>query len=300
MDIFKRLETIRRRILITSLAAAIFLVATLLSLVFVEDTVFRASLAVSCTTLFLLSLVGISYSTSAYKQLYGRQMLRTVMESLFDRVSYEPDRALPPSLVENTDMIAMGNSYESSEYREGEYRGIRFTMADVHLKNVLCQGKQIARVTYFSGTWMIFDFEKAFRAPIQVKEKSFMNAQKPRGDNPDLNRVWVEDEAFARFFKVYAEDGDRAAALLSSPVREAILSLNYELRGDLMFYFNGKRLHIALHGNRARYEPPMLGRLYREEVEKVLLADCRAVSAFLDRLLSIDTIFEDGSAVTEG
>ena len=67
-----------------------------------------------------------------------------------------------------------------------------------------------------------------------------------------------------------------------------------------MFYFNGNRLHIALHGKKACYDPPLLGKLYREEVEKVLLADCRAVSAFLDRLMAIDTIFEDGTAVTEG
>ena len=67
-----------------------------------------------------------------------------------------------------------------------------------------------------------------------------------------------------------------------------------------MFYFYGKRLHIALHGQKAHYEPPMLGRLYREEVEKVLLADSRAISAFLDRLLSIGNIFENGTAVTEG
>jgi len=300
MDIFKRLNRIRLYILSETLVAFVFLISAFAALIVIGDVFYRALLASVCVVVFLLFLLFISFSVASYKQLFSRHMLKTVMETVFENVSYEPDRALLQSVIESTDMILLGNHYESSEYRQGEYRSTRFTMADVLLKNVIRQGKREASVTYFSGTWMIFDFEKPFRYPIQIKEKSFLNAQKPRGENPDLERMVIRDENFSRFFKVYAENESAVETFLSTAVREAILSLNYELRGDLMFYFNGNRLHIALHGQKAHYEPPLLGKIYREDVEKVLLADCRAISAFLDRLSAIDTIFENGTAVTEG
>ena len=300
MDIFKRLEKIRRCILSASFAAAVFLVFVFLPLVLIEDTAVSFLISGLVFLLFLVTLLLISFAVSSYKRLFAGYIPESVMQTVFEEVVYEPEKALLSSVIENTDLILIGNHYESSEYRAGKYRGVYFAMADVLLKNVIRHGKRLASITYFSGTWMIFDFEKAFRAPIQVKEKSFLNAQKPRMGNPNLDRVMISDESFSRFFKVYAENSDTATAFLSPELRDAILSLNYALRGDLMFYFNGNRLHIALHGKKAHYEPPIFGKLYREEVEKVLLADYRAVSAFLDRLLAIDTIFENGTAVTEG
>ena len=300
MDIFKRLDKLRRRILVASLAVIVFSVSVFLPIILMEGSVLAAVLSGSSLLLLFFTLFYVFFTVSSYKRLFGRHMLENVMQTVFDDVLYEPKRALTQSVIEDTDMILIGNHYESSEYKQGKYHGIRFAMADVLLKNVVRQGKRMASVTYFSGTWMIFDFEKVFCAPIQVKEKSFLNAQKPRSENPNLDRVMLPDENFSRFFKVYAESTEAAELFLSSSLRSAILSLNYELRGDLMFYFNGSRLHIALHGTKAHYEPPIFGKLYREEVEKVLLADCRAVSAFLDRLIAIDTIFENGTAVTEG
>lgn len=300
MDIFKRLNRIRSYILSETLAAFILLIAAFASLILIKDVFYRALSASVCVALFLLFLLLISFSIASYKQIFNRHMLKTVMESVFENVSYEPERALLQSVIESTDMILLGNHYESSEFRQGKYRSARFTMADVLLKNVIRQGKRVASVTYFSGTWMIFDFERSFRYPIQIKEKSFLNAQKPRGQNPDLERMTICDDEFSRFFKVYAENERSAQAFLSGAVREAILTLNYELRGDLMFYFNGNRLHIALHGTKAHYDPPLLGKLYREDVERALLADYRALRAFLDRLRAIDTIFDDGISVTEG
>lgn len=300
MDIFKRLDRIRRRILLWSCMTIVFLISAFLSMILIDGVFYRVLCTGGSLLFLLIGLLFIFLAVSSYKRLFYRRIPESVMLAVFENVSYEPERALPRSVIENTDMIFMGNDYSSAEYREGVYHSVSFSMADVLLKNVIRQGKRMASVTYFSGTWMIFNFEKPFCFPIQIKEKSFLNAQKPRGENPDLDRVTVSDEEFSRFFKVYAENEAAAEAFLSPFVREAILALNYELRGDLMFYFIGNSLHIALHGKKAHYEPPMLGKLDREEVEKVLLADCRAFSVFLDRLLAIDTIFEDGTTVTEG
>lgn len=293
MDIFQRLDRIRRMILILSLFSVFFLAAIFVSLAILREKtplILTVSLA-SFALLFNLFL--ISRLVSSYKQLFGENMMKSVMEARFDDVHYEPARALAASVVENTDMIHMGNRYESGEYRSAVYRDIRFTMADVTLKNVIRQGSRTASAVYFSGTWMIFDFEKTFKTHLQIKEKSFLNAQKPRGEHPDMNRVAVGGDDFCRFFKVYAENEEIARSFLSPALEDAVLTLNYALRGDLMFYFSENRLHIALHGKRARYEPPMLGKLYRDEVEKALLSDFQAVSAFLDRLLEIPSLFEN-------
>ncbi len=290
MDIFKKLEKIRREIIVFSILAVLLVMLAVASMVFLGGF-WRNLLIASAGILFLLTLLMISLSTSSYKQLFSRNMMKSVMTSVFEDVTYEPERALPPSMIENTDMIMTGNRYASGEYRTGVYRGIRFTMADVSLKNVIQNGKRTASITFFDGSWLIFEFSKSFTDYLQVKEKSFLNAQKPRGNHPDMNRVTVGSEDFVRFFKVYAESEEKATAFLSPSLQEAILALNYDLCGDLMFYFSGRYLHIALHGKQAQYEPPMLGKLYREEVERILLADCRAVSSFLDRLLADESLY---------
>lgn len=300
MDIFKALNKLRWCIVFTSVLASVFFASALVSLSLIENKVASTVSAVGFSALFLFDLLLIAHFVSSYKQLFGQHLLKAVMASQFEGVTYDPDRALPRSLIEDTDMILVGNHYESSEYRTGLYRGIRFVMADVDLQNVIHHGKRRASVTYFSGSWMIFDFDKSFTIPLQVKEKSFLNAQKPKANAPNLDRVIVGNESLERFFKVYAEEESAAREFLNEALSEAILRLNYELKGDLMFYFSGNRLHIALHGKRAQYEPMLLGKLYREEVERVLLTDCRAVSTFLDRLLAIETIFENGTTVTEG
>lgn len=290
MDIFKKLDVIRRQILIVSFASLFFLIAGFLFLALMKGAS-RLALVILSFGLLLFSFVGIAILVSRYKRLFGQNMLKSVLENAFEDVTYEPDRALLASVIENTDMIMMGNAYASSEYRTGRYRDISFTMADVTLKNLIQNGRRRASVTYFSGSWMVFEFPKAFSAYLQVKEKSFLNAQKPRGAHPDMNRALVGEENFTRFFKVYAESTADAEAFLTKELQDAITALNYELRGDLMFYFCGNTLHIALHGKRAKYEPPILGKLYRDEVEEVLLADCRAVSAFLDRILELNCLF---------
>ena len=293
MDIFKRLDRIRRKLLLLSLFALLFLATVFLSLALFSKPILCMLISSAAFVAMLLDLFFISRLVSSYKQLFGENMMKSVMEARFENVSYEPSRPLAASVIENTDMILLGNRYESSEYRSATYRSIRFTMADVSLKNVIRQGSKMASVTYFSGTWMIFEFDKAFRSHLQIKEKSFLNAQQPRGEHPDMNRVAVGGESFCRFFKVYAESLDAAESFLSSALENAVMKLNYDLRGDLMFYFSKNCLHIALHGKRAQYEPPMLGKLYRDEVEKALLADFSAVSAFLDSILENPLLFEN-------
>lgn len=290
MDLFEKLNAIRRRILILSLLLLLFFTSGFVFLAVPLDGSWQIAVSVVSFALALIDLLLISMRVSSYKQLFGRNMMKSVMASVFEEVTYEPERALPASTVENTDMIRMGNRYESGEYRTGLYHGIRFTMADVVLKNILRDGKRTETVTYFSGSWMVFEFPSTFAETLQIKEKSFLNAQKPKGE-PDMNRVEIGSERFKRFFKVYAENESAARAFLTPSLEDAVMALNYELFGDLMIYFCQGRLHIALHGKRAQYEPPMLGKLYRDEVERVLLADHAAICAFLDRLLEIDGLF---------
>ena len=299
MDLFEKLDGIRRKILLFSFYSLMLLFLGFGALAIHDAGALRTVLVIVSFAFLLINLSMISFFVSSYKQLYNQNMMKNVMSSVFEDVTYEPKSGLPQAIIENTDMIRLGNRYESSEYRTGTYRGIRFKMANVTLKNMLNEGKRSASVTYFSGSWMVLSFPRAFKSYLQVKEKSFLNAQKPRGSHPELDRVAVGSEDFCRFFKAYAESEKEAEAFLSKPLCDAILAVNYELRGDLMFFFANDQLHIALHGVRAKYEPPMLGKLYRDEVEKALMADCRAITAFLDRLIEIESLFKKDDTTLE-
>lgn len=289
MDIFKKLERIRKELLVLSLLAFLLAVLGFLALALIPSAAAGILFSLLAWLSFLLTLGMIRLRVSAYKRLYGQHMMAQILSTEFEKVTYDPKGALEEDLVASTDTIMMGNTFLSAEKRSGEYRSVKMTMADVALKNLLGR----TSVTYFDGTWMVFTFPKAFRRSLEIKEKSFLNAQKPQGENPELDRVMVGSEELARFFKIYGESEALARDFLSKSLEEAVITLNYELPGDLMLYFHKDRLHIACHGRRLQYEPPLLGKLHREEIEQVLLSDCRTVKRFLDTVLSDTSLFLD-------
>ncbi|MBR2987063.1 MAG: DUF3137 domain-containing protein [Clostridia bacterium] len=292
MDLFAALEKLRKEILVCSFAALILFTLGLVALLVPLSQGIRITLAAILFALFLVMLPVIRLRISRYMRLYARNMQREILEAEFENVTYKPDDGIARSLIEDTDMIMMGNEYRASEFRTGRYRGIDCVMSDVALRSRVKKNGKDFRVTYFDGGWMVFTFDKSFRESLQVKEKSFLNAQKPRGEHPDLNRTYTESEALGRFFKVYAVGKKEAESFLTPALEQAILRLNYDLPGDLMFYFHRNRLHIARHGTRTRYEPKVFGRLDRQEIERILLSDIRTVQRFLDALLDETSLFE--------
>ena len=71
-------------------------------------------------------------------------------------------------------MMDTGDIYSSNDYVEGKYKGILFRQSDVHIQNESTDSDgNTTYTTVFRGRWMIFDFNKPFKANVEVAQKNF-------------------------------------------------------------------------------------------------------------------------------
>ncbi len=297
MDIFDRLETYRRRVVVLSAAAAlVFAAGILLPAIFGEKAgagfvpLFLIGILPS---LLLLGLIGgIAFFVHRYKVGFRTGLARAVWSEYCEGLVYAPERGFPKERLAAAGMILMGNTYRSQGYLSGRHGPLFLETASVSIKNILLNQKTTASVTFFDGLWVIITLDRPFSCDMLIREKGFAAAQSlsDTGRTP-LAPVRVEDEEFLGYFRVSASDGEKAAALLTPTLREAILSVNRTLMGDLMFGFFGRELHVALHGWEEPLEPFVLGRFCREEIRDALLTPIRVVAGLVEALEEEPALF---------
>ncbi len=75
----------------------------------------------------------------------------------------------------------MGDSFTPNDYISCKYKNINVVASDIHIEeerqSTDSEGNtETYWVTIFLGKWMIFDFDKNFKANIKICEKGFQNA----------------------------------------------------------------------------------------------------------------------------
>ncbi len=299
MELFEKLEKLRRIILVTTLLAFLIFVTGFVCLASLDEGVPALILFAVCMLLSVGAILLIGRTVTSYKRLFKENLVRTMLEGFFDEIVYDPKGGIEEEVIRDTEMIAMGNIFCTNDYLEGCYNGTHFRQSDVAIRQSVPMGKTVSTVTYFDGRWMIFDMKRPFLTELLVKEKSFMKHQTPIGKGKGFQPIAVEGEDFNRFFRVYAVAPDKAAYILTDRMRKAILDLNYSLRGDLIFLFSGNRLHIAYHGVKDSFEPPVLRKPDRDALEKLVRADIALIITFVEALVLDTALFLQEEATKE-
>lgn len=303
MGVFEHLEKLRKLLIFLSILLTLLLVAGMAMFFLAANQQIHPALCLLAVIPAVACAAAVALFISRYKTYYKNHMVSAVLNSYFEDLIYQPDGGLEEAVIEETGMIRMGDTYSSEDYVAGQYKGVAFEMADVLIQEKLVSphiSPAASTLTHFEGRWLIFTFERAFRYDLLVKEKSLLHAQRVGNtDHPSLERVSVANEALNRFFRVYAA-GEREAAYMLNPfVCEALLHLNREIKGDLIFGFIGNRLHVAIHGIGDAFEPKILSRLDRGEIEGAVYSDIRAIIDFIDRLKPDERLFRNASSMEE-
>ena len=121
-------------------------------------------------------------------------------------------------------MMNTRDKYHSNDYISAKYKEINFECADVHIEEEYRDSDgDTSYTTIFKGQWFIFDFNKNFKANIQICEKSFRGTK--RGvffSNEVYEKVKMEDVDFNSMFKIYAENELDAFYILTPNMMEKI------------------------------------------------------------------------------
>lgn len=231
--------------------------------------------------------------TLAFKETFVLKSLKSVFTDLV----YEPEKGLNENIIRNTGMMHMGDRYSSNDFIFGKYKNINIVQADVHIEEehetTDSDGDTTTTwVTIFRGRWMIFDFNKYFKANIQVSQKGFGNSKLNNwGEKIKYKKVMMEDQIFNNNFRTYAQDEHDAFYILTPSLMEKIKKLASNISGKLLFCFIDNKLHIGIQNNKDSFEHSIFTKIDEEKVTNEISQDIKLITNFVDELSLDNDLF---------
>ncbi len=254
-----------------------------------------------------LGIIITIFSTSKlkreYKLAFKKVFVLKALEAKFTDLVYKPDKGMPYETIAGTNMMYMGDIYHSEDFISAKYKDIKFEQADVHIEEEHTStdsdgNTTTTYVTIFKGRWMVFDFNKTFKADVQIVQKGFGNSKvKTRslfGKKDDLfKKVSMESESFNQRFNVYAQNEHDAFYIITPSLMSRIEKLDELNKGKLLLCFINNRLHIGIYDNKDSFEPDnVFKEINEEEIIKRISGDIEMITQFVDELNLDNDLFK--------
>ena len=229
----------------------------------------------------------------AFKDLFVLKSLKTI----FTDLTYEPEKGIDRKVISDTKMMNMGDRYNSNDYVSGKYKNVSVEQSDIHIEERHTYTDSNGHthttwVTIFKGRWMIFDFNKTFKANIQVCQKGFGNSKRSNwGSKLKYKKVMMEDAEFNKNFKTYAQDEHDAFYVLTPSLMEKIKKLVNNIKGKTLFCFIDNKLHIAVDNRKDSFEHGVFKKINEEKITNEISQDIKLITNFVDELSLDNDLF---------
>lgn len=221
-----------------------------------------------------------------FNKLYKTTIVLNSFKKAFTDVDYDMEKGISYDQIASTQMMNMGDRFYSNDYFKAKYKNINFESSDVHIQEEHTDSDgDTTYVTIFKGQWFVFDFNKPFKANIQVCAKNFSNAR--RGSlfsKTKYNKVVMEDIEFNKEFRVYAQNELDAFYVLTPNTMEKIKELKRKTKGKLLLCFIDNRLHVGLHNNKDLFEANIFKKINIDEENNKTLNEMKIITEFIDTL----------------
>jgi len=233
---------------------------------------------------------------SVFKSAYKKSIILEIFNSLFTNVKYAPGMGISKSVLASTNMIDTGDNFYSDDYISAKYKDVSFEFSDVKIEEEYTDSDGDKHtVTIFEGQWYIFDFNKTFKADLQVCEKGFRNARRGSLFGPKkFNKVELEDIDFNKEFNVYAQNSLDAFYVLTPGTMVKIKELNDKVQGKMLFCFINNKLHVGLHSGKNLFEPALFKEINIEQNHKQAIEEVKMITHFVDVLGLDNDLFRKG------
>ena len=237
-------------------------------------------------------------STKKFVDNYKKIIILDAFNKKFSDVNYKPNLGIDSNVIAQTQMMNMGDIYYSNDYINAKYKNINFESADVLIQDVYTDSDGDTHyTTLFQGQWFIFDFNKSFKADLQVCEKNFTNAKRKglfAKKEEQLHKVELEDIEFNKLFNVYSQVEVEAFYVLTPNVMQHIKELNNKIPGSLLFCFINNKLHVGLYNNKDLFEASIFRKVDAVKDEQRTLQEISYITDFVDILQLDNTLFKGG------
>lgn len=209
------------------------------------------------------------------------------LKKIFEDITYYPNKGFSKDFIREVGMIDTGDSYSSNDYISGKYKNITFQQSDIHIQEKHEEEdkdgkKETVWETTFMGRVMIFDFNKRFKANIQVASYYFGANSLPWSKR--FSRVKMEDVEFNNTFRVYAESEHEAFYILTPHFMEKLKDITKKLKCGIMFCFVDNKLHIAVDNSKDSFEYNVFKPINEQLIEESITKDIKLITNFVDEL----------------
>lgn len=227
---------------------------------------------------------------------YKNTFVLKSLNNIFEDIKYNPNNGFKEEYIEKIGMLDTGDSYSSNDYVSGKYKNISFEQSDIHIQEKHeeenADGKKETEwVTTFMGRLMIFDFNKNFKANIQVTNWLFSANTLPWSKR--FTRVKMEDNEFNNLFTVYAESEHEAFYILTPHFMEKLKEITKKLKCGVMFCFVDNKLHIAVDNYKDSFEYNVFNPINEKGIEESITKDIKLITNFVEELDLDNDLFKN-------
>ena len=240
--------------------------------------VFGVGGAVLCCLISIIFFAPESKRTmNALRTEYKDTFLPGMLNECFDNAKFEYWVGLTEMEIMQTSLYKLGNRLESEDLLSGEYKGVSFKQADVHIWNHIETDEENRDVEYFNGRIIMFDTKTDYSSSVRVISKSkILGKGDYRLGFDEAHRVEMESMEFNDLFNVYARTGHDAFYILTPEVMEHMLTIwkkygkdDKNQYRDMSFHFRDNKFYFAVENGGSTFEPGKFPISYPDERKKL-------------------------------
>ena len=244
--------------------------------------------------LLFAKVFGYRKCSQEYKAYFKSILVEIPFRNAFGEVLYINDLGFEKILIQKCDMLCFGNRYASNDYVQGTYKNIKFERADVTIQQETSRRGHGYTTTYFSGRWIIFEFNEDFHFDLQILGRGFYNSPAIRPFSPSeeerLHQIEGKDLRFNEKFIVFGQDDNDALHILTPQLMDVLKNMSATLDGSFMLAFIDNQLHVAIDTGKDAMETAILGHNDRPLIEQEVKREINAIISIIDGL-SLDRDF---------
>ena len=282
----EELEQLRKKAVMAALLG--FFIPFVIGMIFVAAAGNLAFVIMVFMLSIVVAVLAQMKPTKKYKKEFKNKFVLSSLNNIFTDLVYEPDRGLNSIVVQSAGMTT-ADRYSSNDFVSGKYKGIEVIQADVcieekHERRDKDGNVQEYYVTIFEGRWMVFDFNKEFKANIQIREKGFRGAKAKRWGEDKYHKVKMEDVQFNKEFTILAQNEHEAFYILTPRMMERVRQLNANLNGKIFLSFVNDKLHIGLHNGKDSFECSIFTKINEQKINEEVSKEIKIITDCVDEL----------------
>lgn len=182
-----------------------------------------------------------------YRDIIKKDLVMTLLEDQFEDVVYDHRASIPIDRINATGTIKRPDRFYGEDYIKGTYKGVKFEVSDLDLKQRVetrdSKGNvHVSYQTYFKGRWYIYQYKKTFNDVLKIVEGRASNVNKK-----GLEKFDTESMAFNKKFSIYASSKEFGFYLITSAMIEKLLELEALHRGTILYCYQKNELHIGVN-----------------------------------------------------